>query len=109
MNPSMTPKMRRTDALLNFFDAYSITAAAAAAPIDADMAIGTPAKAAPAYIVVRAAPSEAPLLIPMMCGSARGFLKMLCIWEPDRAIAAPARMAVAVRGRRRWSMMSMFA
>ena len=81
-------------------------AAAAAAPIEADMAIDAPPRAAPAHIVVSAAPKAAPLLMPMICGSARGFLKMLCICEPESAMAAPARSAVVIRGSLRCSMIS---
>ena len=53
----------------------------------------------PARLMVTiAAPSPDPALIPIMCGSARGLRKMLCICAPDTAIAAPARIAVNILG-----------
>jgi len=67
--------------------------------MNAASAVEIPLPAAgPPTIVATAAPRDAPALTPMICGSARGLRKMLCICAPDRANAAPASSAVTVLG-----------
>lgn len=104
MKPSITPKIRSVVAFLNFFDAARITMAAARAPRNAAPAVDMPGSvfpenpARPPSMVAMAAPKAAPELTPIMCGSARGFRSTLCIWAPASERAAPASMAVAMRG-----------
>ena len=100
MKPSIIPNMRRVLALWNFFEARRMISAEAIAPTEAARATDRPPEGEMADIVAIAAPRDAPALTPIMWGSAKGFLKMLCIWVPDRARAAPARSAVATRGAR---------
>ena len=83
MNPSITPKISSVVAFLRFratvatrIEVSSEPAKAAAATVSPDSAAGSEA---PIRRVAAAAPVPAPALTPMMCGSARGFLKTLCI------------------------------
>ncbi len=104
MKPSITPKIRSVAALRTFFDAAMITAAPAPAPMNAAAATEISWKRLPielaAHKVTAAAPSEAPELMPIICGSAIGLRNMLCICRPASERAAPASIAVTVRGRR---------
>ena len=52
----------------------------------------------PPMRVAEAAPSEAPELMPIICGSASGFLNMLCICTPARDRPLPAIIAVIILG-----------
>ena len=54
----------------------------------------------PSAIVAMAAPSPAPPLTPMMCGSASGLRNTACICAPLAASAPPAIIAVSARGTR---------
>ena len=63
MNPVMTPRMSRVDALLSFAEAERIIAAVMNAPANADSMMGMPVVP---VIVAKAAPRAAPALIPMI-------------------------------------------
>ena len=78
MKLSMTPNTRSVAALRNFADAAIIIIDAVAAPVIAAITTDIPPdnETPPARMAI-AAPRDAPELIPMMCGSARGFLRML--------------------------------
>lgn len=76
MKPSITPNMSRVVASLSFLDAAIINVAVMMAPRNADIVVDkTPMPAN----VAAAAPSEAPEVIPRMCGSDNGFRRILCI------------------------------
>lgn len=85
-----------------------------AAPMKAATAIGSPLSSDPSektellplHITAIAAPNAAPELTPIICGSAREFLSMLCICTPAKERDAPAMIAVTVRGIRRYFMTS---
>ena len=105
MNPSITPKISKAEAVRNLLDAASMMIDVRTAPVNADPVIvnswmngGSADCKRPLSIVAKAAPNDAPALTPMMCGSASGFLKALCICAPARASAAPASRAVRTRG-----------
>ena len=102
MNPAITPQIRREEDLFILNDTARISAADTRAPADAAAAIDRPVKAgdiaAGRARAATAAPSPAPALTPMMCGSASLLRNMLCIWAPDRASAAPAVRAVSTLG-----------
>lgn len=55
---------------------------------------------APVKSITIPTPKLAPLLMPSIDGSARGFLNKVCINRPATANAAPANNAVNVCGRR---------
>ena len=95
MNPSITPNISNVVASLSFLDAAIIRRAVRPAPKNADMVVDN--APIPANVAV-AAPSEAPEVIPRICGSANGLRRMLCIWIPERARAAPAMRDVSVLG-----------
>jgi len=78
----------------------------AKAPIQADVAIPRLTKReegkfipkAENHITKNATPSPAPELMPRMYGSAKGFLKRVCIWRPQMERATPAIIAVISLG-----------
>ena len=101
MNPSITPNTRSVVADRNRADTATTIAAAKAAPRNAAIATENPVKKAavlPMTIVAIAAPSPAPPLTPMMCGSASGFRNTACICAPLVASAPPAINAVNTLG-----------
>lgn len=101
MNPSITPKISSVVALPNLFETARSISAVANAPAKAAIVTDRPRnipEMLPADITARAAPNDAPELTPMICGSASGFLSMLCICVPARANEAPDNMAVSTRG-----------
>ena len=103
MNPSMTPNTSSVVADRNRAETRTTRAAARNAPRKAASATVKPVKKpveTPRAIVAMAAPSPAPPLTPMMCGSASGLRKTACICAPDRASAPPARTAVSTLGTR---------
>ncbi len=104
MKPDIIPNISRVAALFSFEEAARMMLADMIAPENADSIMDMSVELS---MVAVAAPSAAPALIPMICGSASGFLSMLCICIPDNASAPPASMAVTILGRRSLVIISM--
>ena len=109
MKPSITPNTNSVVTDRNRAETATTSAAATKAPRNAATATVNPVKKAadvPSAIVAMAAPSPAPPLTPMMCGSASGFRNTACICAPLAAKAPPAMTAVSTLGTRSFHRMA---
>ena len=109
IKPSKIPNTSKVLPLCNLpaarMMATEITPAPKKAAADTDKPASKPPPTPAISKVAIAAPSPAPALTPMICGSARGLRKTACICAPESARAAPASSAVATRGIRKSNKM----
>lgn len=98
----MTP-IKSSVLLLNFRENATIINNTAKAPIKAATTImlfpkNVPDSILPNINVVSPTPNDAPELMPKMEGSAKGFLKNVCMSSPEIERAMPEIMAVSAEG-----------
>ena len=104
MKPARTPIISISEDLRIFRERSRMMSETAIAPTAAAALIARPESSSEECeaesITAVATPAPAPALTPRMCGSANGFLNTACICAPESESAAPARIAVTIRGSR---------